>query len=313
MIHGNSYLPGKELVLHPDTKAVGFTGSFQGGKALHDLAVSRPEPIPLFAEMGSINPVFVLDQALEKRSSVIASQLADSANLAVGQFCTKPGIIVVQENKELKAFLNSLETAFSQKVPATMLNTRFSKSYDNHIKQIEARKEVKFLFLGEATDKEKFAIPAIASISAEDFMKNPSLHEEIFGPFSMVIICKDRQQMTELAGQLKGQLTLTLMAEPGELEGYGDLLTILQQKAGRIIHNGVPTGVEVAPAMQHGGPFPATTDARFTSVGTAAIKRFVRPVCFQNWPESLLPDELKNHNPLNIHRMVDGKWTKDTL
>ena len=144
-------------------------------------------------------------------------------------------------------------------------------------------------------------------------MKNPSLHEEIFGPFSMVIICKDRQKMTQLAGQLQGQLTLTLMAEPNELEGYGDLVALLQQKAGRMIHNGVPTGVEVAPSMQHGGPFPATTDARFTSVGTAAIKRFVRPVCFQNWPENLLPDELKNHNPLNIHRMVDGKWTKGTL
>ena len=313
MIHGNSYLSGRELVLHPATKAVGFTGSFQGGKALYDLAVSRPEPIPFFAEMGSINPVFVLDQALEKRSAGIASQLADSANLAVGQFCTKPGIIVVQESKELKAFLNSLETAFSQKVPAAMLNTRFSKSYDKNIKQIEARKEVKFLYRGETSDSERSAIPAIASVSAEDFMKNPSLHEEVFGPFSMVIICKDRQQMIQLAGQLKGQLTLTLMAEPGELAGYGDLLAILQQKAGRIIHNGVPTGVEVAPSMQHGGPFPATTDARFTSVGTAAIKRFVRPVCFQNWPENLLPDDLRNHNPLKIHRMVDGEWTKSTI
>ena len=313
MIQGNSYSPGEALVLHPETRAVGFTGSFQGGKALYDLAVSRPEPIPFFAEMGSINPVFVLDQALEMRSSAIASQLADSANLAVGQFCTKPGIIVVQENRELKSFLSALEAAFSQKVPAPMLNTRFSQSYNKHIKLLEERKDIKFLYLGQAQDREKSAIPAVASVSAADFLKNPTLHEEIFGPFSMVIICKDRQEMIHLARHLKGQLTLSLMAGPGELAGYGDLLAVLQQKAGRLIHNGVPTGVEVVPSMQHGGPFPATTDARFTSVGTAAIKRFVRPVCFQGWPENLLPDDLRNHNPLNIHRMVDGEWTKNTL
>ncbi len=313
MIHGNSYTPGNALVIHPHTRAVGFTGSFQGGKALLDLAASRSEPIPVFAEMGSINPVFILDKALEKRSSALASQLADSVNLAVGQFCTKPGIFVVQENRELDTFLKSLSDAFSQKVPAAMLNTRFSKNYHRHISEIESRKEVQFLQRGQASDESSNAVPAIASVSAEDFLRNPSLHEEIFGPFALVIICRDKLQMLQLARQLKGQLTLTLMAESEEFADSGELISTLQQKAGRIIHNGVPTGVEVVPSMQHGGPFPATTDSRFTSVGTAAIKRFVRPVCFQNWPETLLPDELRNFNPMKINRIVNGKWTNEAL
>ncbi len=313
MIHGSSYAPGNALVLHPDARAVGFTGSFQGGKALYDLAASRPEPIPVFAEMGSINPVFILDQAMEKRPTEIASQLADSVNLAVGQFCTKPGIIVLQENKALDAFLQSLSRAFAQKIPAAMLNTRFSKNYHNNIERIERRKEVKFLHQSQVSDKTTDVIPVIASVSAEDFINNPSLHEEIFGPFTMVIICKDKHHMLQLARQLRGQLTLTLMAEQDELTRYRELTATLQQKAGRIIHNGVPTGVEVVPSMHHGGPFPATTDVRFTSVGTAAIKRFVRPVCFQNWPENQLPDDLRNHNPLKISRNVNGKWTKSSL
>ncbi len=194
-----------------------------------------------------------------------------------------------------------------------MLNARFSKNYHKHISEIETRKEVQFLHRGQASDESSTAIPAIASVSAEDFLKNPSLHEEIFGPFAMVIICRDKLQMLQLAKQLKGQLTLTLMAESEELADSGELISTLQQKAGRIIHNGVPTGVEVVPSMQHGGPFPATTDSRFTSVGTAAIKRFVRPVSFQNWPENLLPDDLRNSNPKKIYRIVNGKWTNEAL
>lgn len=313
MIHGSSYKPGNALVMHAHTRAVGFTGSFQGGKALLDLAASRSEPIPVFAEMGSINPVFILDKALEKRSSALASQLADSVNLAVGQFCTKPGIFVVQENRELDTFLKLLSEAFSQKVPAAMLNTRFTTNYSRLISEIETRKDVQFLHRGQASDEKNNAVPVIASVLAEDFLKNPSLHEEIFGPFAMVIVCRDKSQMLQLAKELKGQLTLTLMAEPGELATSGELIATLQQKAGRIIHNGVPTGVEVVPSMQHGGPFPATTDSRFTSVGTAAIKRFVRPVCFQNWPEDQLPDDLRNHNPLKINRIVNGEWTNSSL
>ena len=310
MIHGNSYEPGKLLVLHPHTKSVGFTGSLQGGKALFDLANSREIPIPVFAEMGSTNPVFILEKALEKRPGQLASQLAGSVNLGVGQFCTKPGLIFVKEGKGLKEFLEALAAEFTQTAASSMLNERIASGFMNSVSEIEKNRSVKILGKAESDGNKLIGKAVIATVSANEFEKNPRLHHEVFGPFSLVITCPTEQKMHEVAKGLEGQLTLTVMAEDGELSEHSELLSVLQEKAGRLIRNGVPTGVEVCPSMQHGGPFPATTDARFTSVGTSAIKRFARPVAWQNWPDEELPPELQSGNPLNIWRMVDNVWTR---
>ena len=302
---------GRQLVMHPFIKAVGFTGSYRGGKALFDLGNSRPEPIPVYAEMGSNNPVFILDEKLENEYKALATSIANSVNLGAGQFCTNPGIIILKKGKRLDLFLEALTSAFAQLDPAIMLNEGIFRGYQKGKEACLNTHGVTTLFTSENTDEEWKGMPSFARVSATDFLENKSLQEEVFGPFTLLVVCNDENEERDVAHALQGQLTVTIMGTDGELEKSTELLEILSQKAGRVIFNGVPTGVEVCPAMHHGGPFPATSQALFTSVGTDAIKRFVRPVAFQNMPDSLLPDALKAGNPLNIWRTVNGKKTKE--
>ena len=301
---------GQQLVMHPLIKAVGFTGSFRGGKALFDLGNSRPNPIPVYAEMGSNNPIFILQEKLQEDSQALATQIASSVNLGAGQFCTNPGILVLQKSKATETFLESLKSSFAQLEAATMLNKEIFNGYQKGKADCIHSKGVSVLFKGEKLNSDWKAEPAFATVPAEDFLQNKNLQEEVFGPFTLVVLCENQDEFFEVANNLQGQLTATVMGTPDELERNADLLEILTYKAGRVIFNGVPTGVEVCPAMHHGGPFPATSNALFTSVGTDAIKRFVRPVVYQNMPDALLPLALKAGNPLNIWRTVNGKKAK---
>ncbi|QOI96163.1 MAG: aldehyde dehydrogenase (NADP(+)) [Flammeovirgaceae bacterium] len=309
-VYGAGFDVGQALVKHPLTKAVGFTGSFAGGKALFDLANQRPEPIPVFAEMSSINPVMLLPETLSRDAETTANKLAASITLGVGQFCTNPGLIIAIEGDGLNRFIQSLSSEIGKVLPGTMLHQGIADNYHKKLKETLAQKGV--TVEGQAADaggKEQ-GRPLVASAPGEEFIKNPALAEEVFGPFSLIIRCRTIDELHAVVNRIRGQLTTTVIADEPELIKHRNLLNILAEKAGRIIMNGVPTGVEVCPSMMHGGPFPATTDSRFTAVGTDAIKRFARPVAFQNFADALLPEELKNSNPLGIWRLVDGKWEK---
>jgi 2,5-dioxopentanoate dehydrogenase len=291
---------GVALVQHPAVKAIGFTGSFGGGKALLDAAAAREEPIPVFAEMGSLNPLFILPHALANRRDKIAQGLADSVTLGVGQFCTKPGFVAGVAGDELKTLAGQVGDLLSKKPEGQMLTEGISARFE---KLIEARRS--------------FVSAQGGGIFLETdlttFVREPELHEELFGPATLLVKCSSEADLITFARQLKGQLTATLHADEEDMELAGKLAEVLRTKVGRIIWNGYPTGVEVCPAMQHGGPYPATSDARFTSVGTAAIQRFVRPTCYQNFPEGLLPLELRNKNERKIWRTVNGELTKGDL
>lgn len=301
---------GQLLVQHPLVKAVGFTGSYRGGKALSDLANSRPEPIPVYAEMGSNNPIFILQEKLKSDYEAIANTIANSVNLGAGQFCTNPGILVLQKSEATTAFLEALKSAFNGLQAATMLNEGIFNAFEKGKKACINAKGVELQLEGDKESGVWKGIPAFATVSARDFIENKHLQEEIFGPFTLAVIADSDQEISEVASHLQGQLTATIMGNEEELNQAEGLVDILSQKAGRVIFNGVPTGVEVCPAMHHGGPFPATSNSIFTSVGTDAIKRFARPVAFQNMPEALLPTELKTGNPLNIWRTVNGEKSR---
>ena len=298
------------LVKHPLVKAVGFTGSFTGGKALFDLANNRPEPIPVYSEMGSNNPIFILDEKIKNESKDLAASIANSINMGAGQFCTNPGILVIQKSNETDGFLADLKMSFQNLGAHTMLNEGIYKSYNTGKAACINTAGVNALYEGESTNEWK-GVPSIATVHASDFMKNSNLTKEVFGPFTLVVVCETEAEVIEIAENLEGQLTATIMGTPDELDRSTDLLEILSQKAGRVIFNGVPTGVEVCEAMHHGGPFPSTSNAMFTSVGRDAIKRFVRPVTYQNMPDSLLPKELQKDNPLKIWRTINGIKTKE--
>lgn len=305
------YQVGTALVKNPLVKSVAFTGSNAGGMALYKIAQEREEPIPVFAEMGSVNPIFILPEKQQSQNEALASQIAGSVNLGAGQFCTNPGLVVVLENEDTASFMGHLKTAFEQLISQTMLNQGIFQNYERLKSNCLGVDDItpEFVQAG-AGEKDWKARPAVASVQAAAFLENPSMQEEIFGPFSLVVKCATEDEMLEVANSLHGQLTASLMGTDAELPNWNNLFDILQTKAGRVIFNGVPTGVEVCHAMQHGGPFPAATDSRFTSVGTGAIKRFARPIAFQDCPDALLPDALKADNPLNIWRLVDGNWTK---
>ena len=295
------------LVYDERIKAVGFTGSYQAGKALCDLAAQRPTPIPVYAEMGSVNPIFVLRDICGEPSESVCQQLAFSVNLGAGQFCTNPGLIFTQNPS--KDFIRMLTRAFSNQNPQTMLNDRIRKAFDEDLDILE-RNGVTFLY--KSGDPGGFSSrPTLAMIKAEKFIANPVLHKEVFGPFSMLIHCLDQSQMETVAKHLEGQLTASIFTRDESSDACRSMVEILEDKAGRIIFNGVPTGVEVSPAMHHGGPFPSTSDSKFTSVGTDAIKRFTRPVCYQNVHPELLPEALKVGNPLGIWRKVNGQLSKE--
>ncbi|MCZ2223358.1 MAG: aldehyde dehydrogenase (NADP(+)) [Chitinophagales bacterium] len=313
-IYGASFEIGKALVTHPFTKAVGFTGSFEGGKQLFDWANQRRDPIPVFAEMGSTNPVFLFPEKLSSSVDEIAEMYAKSITLGVGQFCTNPGIIIGIEGESLKNFIQSLSEKIKKFAPAKMLHQGIATAFYKKINNIIEQKNIVVITnSNKGKLKNLEASPILIKTSAEIFLQNTSLHNEVFGPFSIIVSCNNLEQMKLVAQNLQGQLTSTIIASENELIKHKEIIEIIKNICGRIIFNGVPTGVEVCLSMQHGGPFPATTDSRFTAVGADGIKRFVRPIAYQNCPNSLLPDELKNENPLNIYRTINNKLTKEKI
>jgi alpha-ketoglutaric semialdehyde dehydrogenase len=286
MLHGFSHEMGGKLVTHPLVKAVAFTGSFRGGKALYDLAVRRKEPIPLYAEMGSVNPVFFLPGAVKQGGELLASQFAQSVTMGSGQFCTNPGVCIFIHNKESISFIQKLADTLSTTTIHPLLTKGISEAYQSGVekqKKLDGATEL-------ITTKSDGAIhPQIISVSAKHVLENPAYLEEVFGPSTVAVLAHGFSEMYQLAEKMPGQLTGTIHAAEDDFQPARELIDRLTQKAGRVVMNGFPTGVEVSHAMVHGGPFPATTDSRVTSVGTTSIYRFTRPVCYQNIPPSLLP------------------------
>ncbi|WP_448089875.1 aldehyde dehydrogenase (NADP(+)) [Pseudomonas azerbaijanoccidentalis] len=310
MIYGAGV--GQALVKAEGIKAVGFTGSLKGGRALSDLAAARPQPIPVFAEMSSINPVIILPQALAIRGDQIAEELTASVNLGCGQFCTSPGLIIGLRSPQFCEFQQRFAQLMADQPAQTMLNAGTLKSYGAGLKHIAGHGRVSHL--AGQPQGERQAQPQLFKADVQLLLDgDPLLQEEIFGPATVLVEVDDPQQLRALLDSLHGQLTATLIAEPADLERFGELLPVLEDKVGRLLLNGYPTGVEVSDAMVHGGPYPATSDARGTSVGSLAIDRFLRPVCFQNYPDEYLPEALQNHNPLGLNRLVNGQWSRASL
>jgi NADP-dependent aldehyde dehydrogenase len=297
---------GASLVRHPLVQAVAFTGSLKAGRALMDLAAARPHPIPCFAEMASCNPVFILPGALANGTEALAQSLFNSFTLGAGQMCTKPGIILLSGHQQSRAFTARLTELVEQAQTFTLLTAGIAREY---ARGTSHRGTMAALAAETAVSDATPACPANAQFfttSLDEFLREPELSQEIFGPDTLLVHCDSSADYLRAAQALDGHLTATLLGTEEDLAGNRELIVILEQKAGRLIFNGVPTGVEVAPAMVHGGPYPSTSDARFTAVGPAAIFRFARPVCFQNFPDALLPDELRSENPLGIQRIIDG-------
>ncbi|WP_018478479.1 aldehyde dehydrogenase (NADP(+)) [Pontibacter roseus] len=302
---------GQELVKHPATKAVAFTGSYKGGKAIFDLAMQRKVPIPVYAEMGSTNPVFILPEKLKENTEQLARQAAASVLLGAGQFCTCPGLLFIPDTEATPHFMAALEEELSQATPANMLHDGIAGNYYKGLEKLLKAQGVQALVQQEADVLEGRA--ALASTSAAQWLQNPALQEEIFGPFTLVVRYSNAEELISAAKALQGQLTCTLWGSDQEHELQQALTDVLRDKCGRLLFSGVPTGVEVSHAMTHGGPFPATTDSRSTSVGTYAIKRFARPVTFQSAPQALLPAELQDENRSGLWRTINGKLSQSSL
>ena len=312
MLQDNGIEVGTSLVCHPFTKAVGFTGSYTGGMALQKLAMERTEPIPVFAEMGSVNPVLILPEALKNRGQEIAEQYTGSITMGAGQFCTNPGLLIGINGKPLNDFAQSLGEGLAETSPQSMLNKGISESYNRAIDNITKKQGITSIPSLEV-GKGNQCTAQLSVVSGADFLDDPELLHEIFGPHSLLVCCDSTEELEKVVQSLNGQLTGTVIGENDELGEYTNCIDLLKDKVGRIILNGVPTGVEVCAGMHHGGPFPATTDSRFTSVGPDAIRRFARPVCYQDWPDQLLPSALQDHNPLELNRYVDGKWSMEKI
>jgi 2,5-dioxopentanoate dehydrogenase len=300
---------GMALVRHPSIRAVAFTGSLRGGRAVMDAAAARPDPVPCFCEMSSGNPVFILSSALRKAPAALAKSLFGSFTLGAGQMCTKPGVVFVTRNPTSHAFLEELRTLVEQAEPFTLLTGGIAREYG---RTTQARSG-KISIAAEAQlpkDDQNGAPYHVAAklftATLEELMDNPELADEVFGPDTLVVNCERTEDYLRAARSLSGHLTASIFGDEEDLAANRELIEILEQKAGRLIFNGFPTGVEVAQAMIHGGPYPSTSDPRFTSVGGQAIYRFARPVCFQNFPQTSLPPELQDGNPLKIWRLRNG-------
>jgi len=304
-----------QLVRHRLIKAGGFTGSRSGGQALMNAAASRPEPIPFYAEMSSVNPVFILPGALDGRGEEIATGLHASVTLGAGQFCTNPGLVFLPDGPSSAGLIGRLKEMMSSTPAFTMLTSRIGSAYHEGTDSLSKNTAVVMLHQPQLSQGSNAcgAGPGLFQTDASSFLADPTLSAEVFGPSTLLVTYSDPELLPEIARKLEGQLTATIHASNSESEIVSTLLEVLDHKVGRIVFNGFPTGVEVCHAMVHGGPFPATSDGRSTSVGTRAVFRFTRPVCYQNAPPAALPDELKDENPLNIWRMVDGELTKDSL
>jgi NADP-dependent aldehyde dehydrogenase len=306
---------GAALVKHPLVKAGGFTGSRKAGRILMNIAAARPEPIPFYAEMSSTNPVFILPGALRHHAEGIATGLHISFTLGAGQFCTKPGMIFLPEGEDASSFLTQLQKAIGGSASFHLLTGGIRSSYNAGLIARKAKKSVKLLAENQpsASDVEQCVGAALFETDVQSLLKDPDLSEEIFGPATLLVRHSNRDELLEAARTLEGHLTATIHGTEQDLLDFSDLIAILESKVGRLVLNGFPTGVEVSHAMVHGGPYPATSDGRSTSVGSQAIFRFSRPVCYQGFPDAALPDELKDANPLGVWRMVDGEMTRQPI
>jgi NADP-dependent aldehyde dehydrogenase len=315
MVHGANPQVSLALVRHPGIKAVGFTGSLKAGRAIFDAGSSRPEPIPVYAEMGSVNPVFILPRALRERREEIVDGLMASVTLGGGQFCTNPGVVVGLGNGDLKAFVRLLGERASATALCTMLHEGIRSGYEEGLNELEATGDVRFVARGSSSNGST-ATPgttAVLTASARAFLAKKRLQEEVFGPSTLVVSCSDSAEIERVAYSVDGNLTATLHGTQEDLEEFADLVHLLENKVGRLIFNGFPTGVEVCASMHHGGPYPATSDVRSTSVGTAAILRFARPICYQDFPQTAMPAELRDRNERGIWRTVDDELTKNDI
>jgi NADP-dependent aldehyde dehydrogenase len=304
-----------KLVTDPAVKAIGFTGSRKGGMAIFNAAVNRTEPIPVYAEMSAVNPVILMPGAVAANAAGIAQGLTGSVTLGVGQFCTNPGLVFMVDDANTKTFLDALSAGIKNAMPATMLSKNICVNYYNGIERLKHTSSVTELAESDAAaNAEKTeAAPHVFTVSQQDFISNKQLSQEVFGPASLVVLCKDVASIAAVLETMEGQLTATVHAAAADENNLHAVVELMKEKAGRIIFGGFPTGVEVCDSMVHGGPFPSTTDGRSTSVGSAAIERFVRPVAYQNFPQHLLPDALKDHNPLHILRLINGAWSKHAV
>jgi NADP-dependent aldehyde dehydrogenase len=312
-VFGKSFKVGEYLVKHPQIKAVGFTGSFTGGKQIFTWANQRQEPIPVYAEMGSTNPVFILPQKLKKSLPEIVEKLTSSITQSVGQFCTRPGIIIGIDDEIFKTFITQLTQSISPINAQPMLHKGIASSFKQKIGFNQKQKSIESIYYPIQPKKLLDAKPVLLKTTANNFIQNKTLQEEVFGPYTIIVTCKNEQEMLQVAENLAGQLTSTVWATETELNKHQYLLKKLETIAGRIIINGVPTGVTVCKAMHHGGTYPATTNSQFTAVGSDAIKRFTRPICYQNFPQKNLPIELRNKNVLKIWRTINDKLTKEDI
>lgn len=314
MLHGDGRTVGSALVKHSQVKAVGFTGSITGGRALYDIAVARPEPIPFYGELGSTNPVFLLPESLEAKAESIAESFLGSIMMGVGQFCTSPGILITVKGSALDRLTASLAEKAPSIAAATMLTAGICSSYNKLCEERDDIASLKNIAKGVSANSEAAqAQVALYSVDASDYLAQATLEEEVFGPAALVISCDDQAQMLEVANSFGGHLTGTIFAEDKDSELARQLLPILEQRVGRILFDGYGTGVELSSAMSHGGPYPSSTATQTTSVGTRAIERFCRPVCYQNTPDGLLPSELQNANPQGIMRLVNDSWSDKAL
>ena len=302
---------GKALVQDENIAAVGFTGSRLGGRALYDYANARINPIPVFAEMGSVNPVLLLEGALLANAATMAKNYAASITLGMGQFCTNPGILIAIKSEALQLFAHCLATELNQVVVAPMLHEGIQHAYYKN--STHALKQTGITCLTDNIPVENAASPVLTTVDAAIFLANPDLAEEVFGPYSILVQCENMSQLVQVWKSIKGQISTTIMATEIELEQNQHLLHMATSIAGRVLLNGVPTGVEVCDSMVHGGPYPASTDSRFTAVGVKAVKRWLRPISFQNWSDHLLPKYLQNKNELGIWRTINGEFTKSDV
>lgn len=308
MVHGGADT-SLVLVKHPLLEAVAFTGSAVAGRALFDAAAARPRPIPVFCEMGSMNPVFVLDSALASGGDSFAEGYVQSLGLGVGQFCTNPGLLVGTAGRPFETLLNTIADLVGNMPEGTMLSPGIGTNYARSLEKLGESDAVSKLTAAGGVCEGTHVTGALFEVAAGTFLSEPQLSHEVFGPAALAVTAADPDELRSVARSLAGQLTATVHCASEDPLG-AELLGILTTKAGRVLWGGFPTGVEVCPSMQHGGPYPATTDPRFTSVGTAAIERFVRPVAFQGVPQELLLPELQDGNPLGIERLVDGERTR---
>lgn len=309
LIQGNSVDSGTWLVNHPAIQAIGFTGSYSGGTAIQAAANARKQPIPVYAEMGSTNPVFILPGALRERADSIAAGLTQSVTLGVGQFCTNPGLVFLAPSEEQQPFTRRVADHFTEADAGIMLNEGIRTAYDNGVAELQSGGAATLLAEGRSAPAGYRGTARAFHASANRFLEGANFEEEVFGPSTVLVTGESKEELLQSARRLHGHLTATLFGTDEDLREYADLVAILQEKAGRLIVNAFPTGVEVGHAMVHGGPFPATTDSKTTSVGTRAIFRFARPVCYQGFPQHLLPQVLQDANPLGIRRMIDGVAT----